>query len=145
MGILAMKFLPIGLWRIDKANLFIRTFLFFINKLSCTIYNYHKGKRRTLPYSRQKFAMKFLPIGLWRIDKANLFLRTFLFSINKLSCTIYTYHKGKRRTSPYSRQKFAMKFLPIGLWRIYEADLWNRTILFVINKRCWTIHNYHKG
>ena len=68
-------------------------------------------------------AMKFLPIGLWRRDKANLFIRTFLFLINKLSCTIYTYHKGKRRTSPYRRQKFAMKFLPIGLWRIYEADL----------------------
>ena len=66
MVILAMKFLPIGLWRIDKEDLLIRTFLLLINKRSCTIYNYHKGERGTLPYSRQKFAMKFLPIGLWR-------------------------------------------------------------------------------
>jgi len=83
MGILAMKFRPIGLWRIDKASLVIRTFLFFINKRSCTVYNYHKGKRRTLPYSRQKFAMKFLPIGLWRIDEAHLSIPTVLFVMNK--------------------------------------------------------------
>ena len=102
MGILAMMFLPIGLWRIDKANLFIRTFLFLINKRHCTIFNYHKGKRRTSPYSRQKFSIKFLPIGLWRIDEADLFIRMILSVINKRCWTIYNYHKGKRRTLPYS-------------------------------------------
>ena len=38
-----------------------------------------------------------------------------------------------------------MKFLPTGLWRIYEADLFMRTFLFVIEKRSWTIYSYHKG
>jgi len=90
-------------------------------------------------------AMKFLSIGQWRINKEDLFIRTFLLLINKRSCTIYNYHKGKRGTLPYSRQKFAMKFLPIGLWKINQADLTIRTILFVINKRCWIIYNYHKG
>ena len=44
-------FLPIGLWRKDEADLFVRTFWFVINKRNWKIYNYHKGKRRTLPYS----------------------------------------------------------------------------------------------
>ena len=48
---IVMKLFPLGLWRIDEANLFIRMILSVINKRCWTIYNYHKGKRRTLPYS----------------------------------------------------------------------------------------------
>ena len=46
MGILAMKFLPIGLWRIDEVNLLL-TYLTDLLK---------------------KLAMKFFPIGLWKYN-----------------------------------------------------------------------------